>query len=208
MTKASTGTLLAGALLLLAACGGGQEKQWIVVPGEMGKAPCWTTDPACEEESRARGGYAAVAVLKANGQLPSNPDVVQDMLGMNGREKLVVRIKTHFKVMGRSDLGHLDGGKSQANKSQRQGNAGAMAARAHDESYHDHLRKEFDRLSEEETELHLYGAKGGPYYENGDGRVWQLWTISPSELRRTMIGAGIAEADVDAMIEATRVRFQ
>ena len=194
-------------LTLLAGCGSaptasGDHPSCVVLPQMPEVAPEWATKGV--GTCLRRSGAGVVVVMKATGALVDQPDVLLNEMDLEGRTQLASCIKTTAGVEAKG----IQSRKVETHESTDSRGAGASAGAAtgtpggaaSTRVSRQELKKAFERVAWERTELTLYGAHRGELYENCTGKVWALWLIPPDGLKKAFVGAGLTDAVADEML--------
>ncbi len=182
----------------------------VVLPKVPDTVPSWVMDQsgACPQVDDASAAAATVVVMKATGDLVDHPDVLLDMMGLQGLAKLALCIKASAKVQAEmlkssgasGDRKAVTKGRTTVEGGQTNIKAGTASKNVKTST----LERAFTSIASANTELTLYGAHQAAIYEDGSARVWALWTIDPRGLARTFIGAGVTKDVADAMVDRLR----
>lgn len=175
------------AALTVAGCGASAPQSPPLAPAASGTYVCtppvaqspppWAFGAARVKQPMA--GLYIVAVENAEGPLARDCDVVQDLLTTSATAALCLEVKSRIAVSMDKVKGLRSG----------------------------ELRSSFDTVKTLRCdEMSLYGLRPVQLYEPGDGRVFQLWHIDSSSLRRTFIGANVSEELVDEMVQLLSAR--
>ncbi len=205
-------------LTLVVGCGAApvpQDQILVVLPRVPDVTPEWTMGAGkCPDAMEAKGGAATVVVMKATGDLVDNPDVLLDMMGLQGRAALAqcVKAKIIAEAQGSSEAGNGDKSRTVIKRTasadahtdatgETERTSKAAGGLASNQVRNSKVDRAFESLASAGTELTLYGSHQAGLYENGKGRVWALWVIKPEGLSRTFLGAGVDRETAEAMAD-------
>ena len=159
---------LIGITASLMACGGaGQHSnnKFLVVLAMSKPMPSWVEN-AQSYDNNGTPFLGVVVQMQATGDLVDNPDVLLNMLSMDARHEVLTRVATSCSDILSQTMQEID----------------------NDEGKRHHYETVHQMIQRSQMTVYGFGSKG--IWENGRGRVYQLYVMSAESLRKSILTAG------------------